>query len=54
MKKNSSIMCSVHKCKFNYNSENYCTLDEIKIGTHEKNPTVPECTDCQSFKAKSG
>ncbi|HBB30206.1 MAG TPA: DUF1540 domain-containing protein [Clostridiales bacterium] len=53
MNKNNSIKCSVQQCKFNNNSESYCTLNEIMIGTHEKNPTVVECTDCQSFKVKS-
>ncbi|HBB29881.1 MAG TPA: DUF1540 domain-containing protein [Clostridiales bacterium] len=52
MPKNSSIKCSVQQCRFNDNSEEYCTLDMIKVGTHETNPTVVECTDCQSFKVK--
>lgn len=52
MEKNSSIKCSVQQCKFHNQSENYCTLNEIQVGTHEKNPTVVECTDCQSFILK--
>ncbi|MCM1523269.1 MAG: DUF1540 domain-containing protein [Ruminococcus sp.] len=52
MSKNSSIKCDVTSCKHNLNSEHYCTLDSIKVGTHEPNPTVPECTDCLSFVCK--
>lgn len=52
MQNNMSIKCSVQQCKYNNNSDNYCTLDVIKVGTHEANPTVVECTDCQSFKVK--
>ena len=51
--KNTSIRCDVHACKYNYDKENYCSLNEIKVGTHESKPTVPECTDCNSFEAKS-
>lgn len=52
MSVNSSIKCTVKSCQYNDESKAYCTLDEIKVGTHEKNPTVPECTDCESFKVK--
>lgn len=52
MSKNSSIKCSVQQCKFHDCCEDYCTLDEIKVGTHEKNPTEAQCTDCQSFVLK--
>ena len=31
-------------------SENYCSLKAIRVGTHEANPTMIECTDCQSFE----
>ena len=30
----------------------YCGLNTIQVGTHEANPTMAECTDCQSFKLK--
>jgi len=46
--KNDSIKCSVQQCKYN-NKRDYCTLNQIKIGTHEMNPKVVECTDCESF-----
>ncbi len=52
MDKNPSIKCTVEQCKYNNCSESYCTLDSIKVGTHEPNPKVIECTDCQSFVAK--
>lgn len=51
MPANKSIKCSVEQCKYN-DMKNYCTLNEIKVGTHEKNPSVPECTDCESFVLK--
>ena len=33
-------------------SENYCSLDRIRVGTHECDPTVDACTDCLSFVKK--
>ena len=52
MKANKSIMCSVDQCKFHCASENFCTLNTVSIGTHESNPTVVQCVDCESFKVK--
>ena len=52
MDKNPSIKCSVSACKYHNDSQNYCTLDEINVGTHETNPKQVECTDCESFKLK--
>ena len=49
---NSSIKCTVSNCQYNNEAKSYCTLNEIKIGTHEKNPTMIQCTDCESFKLK--
>ncbi len=51
--RNSSIQCSVSSCKYNLNNEGYCSLDVIKVGTHETNPTKCECTDCNSFECGS-
>lgn len=48
---NSGVKCSVQECKYNA-EQKYCTLEEIQVGTHEANPSVPECTDCQSFELK--
>lgn len=52
MYKNEAINCSVTNCSYHANSENYCTLKAIMVGTHESNPTQKECTDCESFKNK--
>ncbi len=49
---NKSIHCSVTQCMNHCGNENYCSLDAIKVGTHEAHPTVIECTDCQSFVVK--
>ena len=54
MKKNSSIKCTVSQCKYNMVTEDYCGLNCITVGTHEANPTVPECTDCHSFVKRTG
>lgn len=52
MNKNPSIECSVNNCQYHAQQENYCTLNKIKVGTHENNPTQVECTDCESFALK--
>lgn len=52
-KKNSNIKCSVAQCKHNMVTEDYCRLDCICVGTHESNPTVLECTNCDSFVKRS-
>ena len=49
MKKNSNIKCTVSQCRNNMVTEDYCCLDCIHVGTHESDPTVPECVDCNSF-----
>jgi len=51
-KANNSIECTVTECKHHCGDANYCSLNSIKVGTHEANPTMPECTDCQSFMKK--
>ncbi|PYG87072.1 uncharacterized protein DUF1540 [Ruminiclostridium sufflavum DSM 19573] len=50
--KNPSIACTVSSCKFHSSSEDYCALQKIQVGTHESDPTMIECTDCQSFEKK--
>ncbi len=50
---NPCIKCTVTQCKHHCTTENYCSLNEIKVGTHEANPTVVQCTDCESFEVKS-
>lgn len=52
MEKNSSIGCTVNNCQHHAQSEDYCTLNKIEVGTHESNPTKVECTDCKSFVCK--
>ncbi len=46
---NSSIECTVTQCANHSNTTNHCALDKIQVGTHETNPTVSQCTDCESF-----
>lgn len=50
--KNPSIACTVTSCEHHAQGEDYCTLNAIKVGTHEQNPTQVECTDCESFVLK--
>ena len=52
MNANHSIKCSVGECEFHCGAENYCSLDCVNIGTHESNPTLCQCVDCESFKVK--
>lgn len=49
---NKSIECTVQQCAHHCAGENYCSLDKILVGTHEKNPTMDQCTDCKSFRKK--
>ena len=49
---NRSIQCSVENCKHHCSQGNFCSLNCIRVGTNETNPTVPECTNCQSFLMK--
>lgn len=49
---NHNIQCHVTTCKYHSDKGAYCALNSIIVGTHEANPTMPECTDCQSFAAK--
>ena len=49
---NKCIRCTVTSCQNHCNSEDYCKLDSIQVGTHEANPTMDQCTDCQSFVKK--
>lgn len=50
---NKSIKCTVTQCKNHCQTADYCSLSSIMVGTHEANPTMPECTDCTSFQLKS-
>ncbi|WP_085833441.1 DUF1540 domain-containing protein [Clostridium merdae] len=49
---NPSIGCSVEQCRFHCQSQDFCSLQKIQVGTHEQNPSMDQCTDCQSFQVK--
>ena len=49
---NKCIECTVQSCAYHCDTENYCSLDRILVGTHEANPTMDQCTDCKSFRKK--
>ncbi|MCR4924690.1 MAG: DUF1540 domain-containing protein [Clostridiales bacterium] len=51
-KANRSIECSIHECVNHCGAEEYCSLNQVKIGTHEPNPSNCQCIDCQSFELK--
>ncbi len=53
MKKNSRVKCTVSQCRHNITDENGCSLECISVGTHEPDPTEPQCTDCNSFVKRS-
>ena len=48
-KPNHAISCTVSQCANHARSCDYCALERVVIGTHEKNPTVNQCVDCESF-----
>lgn len=50
---NRSIQCTVDSCKNHCGTEQFCTLDKVSIGTHEKEPKVCQCVDCESFVLKN-
>ena len=52
-KANRSIECMVAQCANHCGSSNYCALDKIRVGPHETNPTMAQCTDCLSFVKRS-
>lgn len=49
---NHNIECTVNQCANHCSSGDYCALERIRIGTHEANPTMDQCTDCKSFMRK--
>lgn len=49
---NDAIKCTVNNCKFHCNNENFCSLEEIRIGSCQCNPCENEATNCQSFEYK--
>lgn len=49
---NHSIECTVTQCRNHCDQADYCSLGKIKVGTHESNPSMDQCTDCLSFEKK--
>ena len=49
-KPNRSIRCNVDSCRHRCSLDDYCSLDCVCIGTHEVDPAMNQCTDCQSFE----
>ncbi len=47
---NRSIQCKVVSCKNHCDRDDFCSLDCVCIGTHESDPAMNQCTDCQSFE----
>lgn len=48
---NKSIKCDVESCKYNNSSDNYCTLNEIKVSaTCNGCDAKKKETICDSFK----
>ncbi|EOS58210.1 MULTISPECIES: DUF1540 domain-containing protein [unclassified Anaerotruncus] len=51
-KANHSVECTVSQCKNHCATSDYCSLNCVRIGTHENNPSMDQCTDCKSFVRK--
>ncbi len=51
-KANRSIQCSVSNCSYHCADENYCTLNEIRVGAvaGSAHPTDCKETECASFR----
>ena len=49
---NQSIKCTVSNCAHHCQSQNYCGLSCITVGTHEANPTENNGTDSETFQMK--
>ena len=47
---NNSIKCSVSSCAHHCQGQNYCTLNEIKVGCCEPYATKCASTECASFQ----
>lgn len=48
-KKNNNIQCTVNSCAY-HNPQNYCSLNQIKVGCCSSCPTDCESTECASFQ----
>lgn len=49
---NRAVKCDVTSCANHCQSQQYCGLESIRIGTHECDPKLEQCTDCLSFRKK--
>ena len=47
---NNSIRCSVNRCAYHCGEQNYCNLNEIKVGCCDANVTNCANTECASFQ----
>ena len=45
-----SIKCSVSSCAHHCEGQNYCTLNEIKVGCCDSSATSCASTECASFQ----
>ena len=50
---NQCIACTVSSCKHHNDKKDFCSLEKITIGIHNKRPAEYPCTDCRSFQLKS-
>ena len=50
---NPSIRCSVEDCRYHCGEVDYCSLDSIKVASHEQNPTEKTSVDCRSFECRA-
>lgn len=49
---NKAIHCTVDTCAYHCDTQDYCSLDSITVGSHKKTPKKEASTDCQSFDVK--
>ncbi len=49
---NRCVQCTVEQCRYHCKNEDYCSLERVQIGTHESEPSMEQCTDCLSFRAR--
>ena len=47
---NPCIECTVQNCAYHCKSEDYCSLDHIRVASHEAAPATTSCVDCRSFR----
>lgn len=50
---NRAIGCTVDECKYHCGNEQYCTLQQIRVGKCEPCANTCECTECASFEKKN-